>query len=110
VADVEAGRVTPLEVIRGDFTSKVFAQRLGELERVFRGERPAPKLDLSGDNEKGLMMCDRLIGTAGLTAREMEFVESLRRQILANPQSFELSAKQGKWLADIWLREGGRLP
>jgi hypothetical protein len=110
VADVEAGRTTPVieGVIRGDFTSRVLAQRLEALERILGGEKPAAKLDVSKDNEKGLMICDRLIGAAGLSAKETEFIGSLRRQILADPRSFELSAKQGKWLWDIWCREGGR--
>jgi hypothetical protein len=59
---------------------------------------------LAGDNVRGVEMCDRLI-RAGLGARDLEFVVSLRGQILARPETFELSEKQWKWLRDIWKRK-----
>jgi hypothetical protein len=91
-------------VVEVDFRRRVLGQRLQALERRLRG---VPEVDLEADNAAGLEMCDRLVA-AELSAREREFVESLRRQILTRPKTFELSEKQAKWLRDIWRREGLR--
>jgi hypothetical protein len=90
-------------VVRVDFRRRVFSERVAALERRLRG---VPEVDLAGDNAAGVEMCDRLVA-AKLSAREREFITSLRRQILAHPTTFELSEKQAKWLRDIWWREVG---
>lgn len=89
-------------VVEVDFRRRVFDQRLQALERRLSG---APKVDLAADNACGVEMCDRLI-TAELSAREREFITSLRSHILAKPRTFELSEKQAKWLEDIWKKKG----
>jgi hypothetical protein len=96
----------PGVVVQVDFRRRVFGQRLQALEQRLSG---APVVDLAGDNAKGVEMCDRLIA-AELSARERDFVTSLRGQILARPMTFELSEKQAKWLGDIWRRKGGAVP
>jgi hypothetical protein len=93
----------PGVVIAVDFRRRVFGQRLAALERDLQG---VPQVCLAADNAAGMTICDRLIA-AELSAREREFVSSLRQQILKRPTTFELSDKQAKWLKDIWRRSGG---
>jgi hypothetical protein len=92
----------PGTVVAVDFRRRVFGQRLQALEQRLQG---VPQIDLAEDNAKGMEMCDRLI-VAELSAREREFITSLRQQILTRPHTFELSEKQAKWLGDIWRRKG----
>jgi hypothetical protein len=93
----------PGVVVAVDFRRRVFGQRLAALDQLLRG---VPQVDLAADNARGVEICDRLVA-ADLSAREREFITSLRQQILARPQTFELSDKQAKWLRDIWRSKGG---
>jgi hypothetical protein len=95
--------LAPGVVIAVDFRRRVFGQRLAALERDLQG---VPQVDLAEDNAKGIEICDRLVA-AELSGKEREFITSLRRQILARPQTFGLSEKQAKWPKDIWRRSGG---
>jgi hypothetical protein len=93
----------PGVVVAVDFRRRVFGQRLAALERDLQG---VPQPDLAADNATGMTICDRLVA-AELSAREREFITSLREQILKRPTTFELSEKQAKWLKDIWRSKGG---
>ncbi len=57
-----------------------------------------------GDIPNGML--DELLedDSEKMTAREVEFIESLNKQRGNNHESWEPSPKQGDWLADIWNR------
>jgi hypothetical protein len=64
-------------------------------------------MKLKPDNKTGMIICNRLM-VKPLREKEREFVSSVMRQIMARPESFQLSEKQARWLQDIWRREAGK--
>lgn len=61
-------------------------------------------IPLSADNKRGMVACNRLLASDRLGPQDKVFVNSVMRQILAKPESFQLSRKQAAWFADLWAR------
>jgi hypothetical protein len=105
-----AGRQLKEQYGNQKIAARMMAQRAapaGIVVEVKNFRRRALQRKLRGvteDNEKGLVLCEWLM-SARLSARELEFVESLKEQILTKGKTFELSDRQADWLRDIWRRE-----
>lgn len=61
-------------------------------------------MNLSADNKTGMIICNRLAVNASLRPRDRELVDSIMRQIIADPSGFRVSARQLRWLKDIYAR------
>jgi hypothetical protein len=48
-------------------------------------------------------MCN-ILATKSLPKRERAFVASVMQQVLHDPEAFQISERQLKWLKAIWVR------